>query len=622
MKKILILLSIFYLITFSVLGQENRLYCEVQEAKKTNIFFENIVLTEVSADAEVMENFIYPNEVSFFDNISIVKKNDNIKAMNLMLPLNNKNITLELIEVPEDFYDYTLMTGEGEQISASENIKHYRGSVKGENNSLVAITFFKDEIMGLICTDEGNFNIVKDKQSGKHLVYNEQNLNIEANPICATEDKHSFPYDHDILFRPRNLLCDEGREILTPINKKVRFYVETRVQIYRKLGRDLEAVEAWVTALFNQVAVLYLNEDISIGVSCICMWHGGDPYTNDANAEILLQEFQSNNSSIPGDLGILLGYYNDPTNGEGIAAGFNGLCNSSTSEKLAVARINTFYNTVPVYSRSVKIITHELGHLLGSRHTHACVWNGNNTAIDGCAGFVEGNCTLPGNPSEGGTIMSYCDKQGRPGVVFNLGFGPQPGNVIRNSVINATCLQCLTPENITNQTITTNKTFVGCETLNFQNVTITNNATVNILAEENVRLKSNFHATAGTNVHITIASYPFPSPPNPMLSNSDTFQEDADHQNFIENRTDFANNSHNFKLYPNPNNGTFQIETNFPISEIVKFKVVNLLGVSIYENLNVISNTIQLQTPATGTVFVIMMLKNGTMLREKMVIQK
>ena len=41
--------------------------------------------------------------------------------------------------------------------------------------------------------------------------------------------------------------------------------------------------------------------------------------------------------------------------------------------------------TVPTYSWNVMVITHEMGHLMGSNHTHACVWNGNNTAIDGCA---------------------------------------------------------------------------------------------------------------------------------------------------------------------------------------------------------------------------------------------
>jgi hypothetical protein len=84
-----------------------------------------------------------------------------------------------------------------------------------------------------------------------------------------------------------------------------------------------------------------------------------------------------------------------------------------------------------------------MGHLMGSPHTHACFWNGNNTAIDGCAGYTEdhgyGTCPVPGNPPNGGTIMSYCDGVPGVGVNFNNGFGPQPGELIRSRVAGAGC---------------------------------------------------------------------------------------------------------------------------------------------------------------------------------------
>ena len=50
---------------------------------------------------------------------------------------------------------------------------------------------------------------------------------------------------------------------------------------------------------------------------------------------------------------------------------------------------------------------HEIGHLMGSRHTHDCVWNGNKTAIDACGGVM---CDQINEP---GSIMSYCGQAWR-----------------------------------------------------------------------------------------------------------------------------------------------------------------------------------------------------------------
>ena len=82
---------------------------------------------------------------------------------------------------------------------------------------------------------------------------------------------------------------------------------------------------------------------------------------------------------------------------------------------------------------------------MASPHTHACAWNGNNTRIDNCAGnynvaYQEGTCnSFPANPVGGGTIMSYCHLQA-VGINLSLGFGPQPGALIRNTVNAGTCL--------------------------------------------------------------------------------------------------------------------------------------------------------------------------------------
>jgi len=427
MKKSVMLLSVLSLIGFLSFGQENLLFSDVQHAKNSNVYFESVVLPETEPETAILEHFTNPDDVFFFGNISFDFNSSNVKAMNLRM----LDITLELVEAPKYFYNYVVTTSSGGRFSANRNIKHYRGIVQNDPNSLVAITIYEDEIMGLVCTAEGNFNIAKESRSGKHVFYNDNNLKEKMQMNCGTVNNDFSPYEPEVLLQQQSR---SGQ------NKKVGFYVETEYDIFQTRG-SIAAVEAYIAALFNQVAILYRNENIATFISELFVWDTVDPFTGD-NTDVLLTQFKQIRTSINGDLGILLTFRSI---GGGQAAGFNGLCNPSTSESLSVAMINNSFSPFPKYTWTIMVVTHELGHLFGSRHTHACVWNGDNTAIDGCAGYVEGYCSLPGHPPEGGTMMSYCHGSS-VGINFSLGFGPQPGNVIRNRVANAACLAFLTLE--------------------------------------------------------------------------------------------------------------------------------------------------------------------------------
>ena len=175
-------------------------------------------------------------------------------------------------------------------------------------------------------------------------------------------------------------------------------------------------------------------------------------------------------------------------------------------------------------------------------------------------------------------------------------------------------------ENLTNQTITSNKTIVGCETLNIKDVEISNSATVVVTAGKEVIIKPGFHATAGTNVHISIVHPPPLLPPPSMLVTINN--EDSDMFEETENNDFNIGKKPEIKLYPNPNLGTFQIETNFPLSDVANFKIVSSLGTPVYETQNLASNEIQLLNSGSGLYFVVIILKNGTVLTQKMMVQR
>jgi hypothetical protein len=263
---------------------------------------------------------------------------------------------------------------------------------------------------------------------GINVVYQESDLRAKNNFSCLTPDTGL----------PNPVNVGNTSNLLT--NRCVRMYFETEVDFFTAFGNNATSVSNYVTNLFNQIKTLYNNDGVSVALSQTFVWTTADPYTA-GDVPGTLGQFQAVRTSFNGDLGQLI---TTRGIGGGQAAGFAGICNPSISQRLCVSgNLTTFVPNVPTYSWEVYVTTHEFGHLFGSRHTHACVWNGNNTAIDGCSGFVEGPCPLPPAPSGGGTIMSYCHFN--VGINFNLGFGPQPAALIRNNVEAGGCLStCVT----------------------------------------------------------------------------------------------------------------------------------------------------------------------------------
>jgi Metallo-peptidase family M12/Secretion system C-terminal sorting domain/Fibronectin type III domain len=352
-------------------------------------------------------------------------------TVELVLPLKgNSSVTLQLVETKIFTPDYLLVTSDGKKMGNPAG-KFYQGIVKGDESSLAAISFFNDEVGGFFTLGGSNYVVGKLKgteSKGMNIVYQESDLLAKNTFSCLTPDTGI----------PAPVSGGAAPDLLT--NRCVRMYFETEVDFYTAFGNNITSVSNYVTNLFNQVRTLYNNDGISVALSQVFVWTTTDPYTS-TNVPGTLSQFQSVRTSFNGDLGQLI---TTRGIGGGQAAGFAGICNPTINQRLCVSgNLTTFVPNVPTFSWEVYVTSHEFGHLFGSRHTHACVWNGNNTAIDGCSGFVEGSCALPPAPAGGGTIMSYCHQN--VGVNFSLGFGPQPAQLIRNNVEAGACLgSCVT----------------------------------------------------------------------------------------------------------------------------------------------------------------------------------
>jgi hypothetical protein len=387
-------------------------------------------------------------------NINALIKSDP-KNLLFSIPLKNgRKLDLELYRAEIFTPDFSVVTSDNNKPANVSPGVHYQGIIAGDNSSLVAISIFDGELMGLISTPaEGNLVLgkISNDQSGRHILYNDNAIGIPPQSSCYTTEGNGFYLNKDL------------QTPTTSAANCIRLYWEVNYDIYQNKG-GLTNTTNYMTGLFNQSAIIYTNDGIPVTLSQLYIWSSTSPYTATSTSN-LLSQFQSYRNSFNGDLGHLIGY----AGGGGVAASIGGMCNSNLDYTQCYSGISSSYQNVPTYSWSVMVVTHEQGHLMGSRHTHACVWNGNGTAIDGCgpsAGYNEGTCSAAPIPSGGGTIMSYCHLTSA-GINFTNGFGTQPRNVILNKFNTVTCLSactgtaCNAPTAMNTSSITTSSALIS-----------------------------------------------------------------------------------------------------------------------------------------------------------------
>ncbi|WP_299258673.1 M12 family metallo-peptidase [uncultured Aquimarina sp.] len=343
------------------------------------------------------------------------------EVINFSLPGKKSSMLLELIkvEVKTDNFSIVEMPS-GKIIKPNNEIIHYRGIVKNSPNSIAAISILKGEVSGIISIEGeiGNLVLGKLDHSKDHILYEDRDISHLNDFVCQLQDVHKHQ-NQEINTTDFSKTSPSENQVKCP-----EIFFDIGNDVVRDKGGS-QAAANFVEAMFNQVAILYANEDVKIKLSGIRSWTSSNPFND-------LDSYRSyrNQNGFNGDLAHFVTY-----NYSGGVAWLNALCGSY---RYGLSGINRSYENVPRYSWNISTIAHELGHNFGSNHTHSCAWNGNNTAIDGCYN-TEGGCSKPGIPSDGGTIMSYCHLTS-VGTNLRKGFGSQPSNVIRTNIRRADCI--------------------------------------------------------------------------------------------------------------------------------------------------------------------------------------
>ncbi len=404
MKNTIHYLILLLCFSWNVLLAETKPLFEISSnsTTKMNTASEIVDGTFLKLNSETLNDLFKGNEETIQISIPRYSKS------NLEITLYKKQI------LSDQFYASTLTQSEGRSTFQDFSPGHFYQNTT--NGNFAAISLFENEINGVISVDGENYSLgpLKDPTKINNTNYIFKKDNNSPVKQCDTETSEEIIFSNDLITISEKTMAD----------RIVYVYMEVDYYIYSYYSSNITITNNYVTSAFNVVNAIYDQEEIDLRISEISVWTEIPPYNQSTSLD-LLSDFRSNRECVNGELA----HYVTKTLIGGRAV-IGGVCktNGFGVTGLGIATINNF----PNFTYGPDVLAHELGHNLGSPHTHNCSWS--NGVLDNCAA-PEGNCGPTDNPIPP-SIMSYCNSTS---ATFTYGLGVEPGNRIRNHIDEANC---------------------------------------------------------------------------------------------------------------------------------------------------------------------------------------
>ncbi len=335
--------------------------------------------------------------------------------------------------------NFHIKTSDGQIIvPEKDDILHYRGAMQGsKENNWASLSISSHDMKYLFALQVGNYEINKNPD-GLYAGY----------------------FSHDQKKETSQNSQDDYSEIVQEIRKNthgsrvgncIDVYIACDYQSFLALGSTMTTSD-WARNIFADVATVYALHNVTIHLSQVFIHTSPDPYAALTNISAVRNTFV--NTVQNNYTGRIAHLFSVRPLGGGLSNGIGGFCNTYPSypgPQCVSTSLSAAHTPFPNYSLNTYVVAHEIGHVMGLRHTHACVWNGNYTQIDDCGNILaqQNNNTPEGLmcfntsstilPTTGGTIMSQCHLISGTGINLNHGFGTEAGALLFNNFAFSNC---------------------------------------------------------------------------------------------------------------------------------------------------------------------------------------
>ena len=353
--------------------------------------------------------------------------------------------TLELTLVPYDIMapgTSVTYTDDSGRHAFTPDVTLYRGTVAGDPTSWVVLSMSSAGVLGTI-EQHGTRLMLSPVQkftsnaAAGPLVHALAPENAEAISQAAARWECGINAGNEQAFGLRKLDGSGLEQDMTTAPEATnlngaRLQFDTAVdcdyEIYSvKFGANLTAATAYIMTVLGTVNLVYERDvEATLRYTYVNLWTTAtDPY-NAINTSDQLSEFRAywiaNNGGIPA---LVRHMISGRALGGGIAY-LDAVCSNSYGVS-AIDAVYSYPTTTTTWD--VNVIAHEIGHNMGSPHTHSCTWVSEGRwpagTLDSCVA-PEGGCAAYTNhlPPNKGTIMSYCHLAGGVANGLRLEFHP------------------------------------------------------------------------------------------------------------------------------------------------------------------------------------------------------